>query len=217
MRTVAIMQPYFFPYAGYFRLFSATDLFVIFDCVQFPRRGWVHRNQLPNANGDLTWLTLPLEKAPRDATISSLRLRSDASTALQLEMRRFPALQSPSAHCEAIKSAILPSEGEVMAVDYLERLLGECCKAMGIPFNVLRSSSLKIGDDIHGAERIIAIARRLGAQRYVNAPGGRALYGREDFAHAGLELRFLTEYSGAHTSILYRLITEPSQLSLIHI
>ena len=57
--TIAVMQPYFVPYAGYFRLFAATDLFVIYDCVQFPRRGWVHRNQLPGANGQPNWLTLP--------------------------------------------------------------------------------------------------------------------------------------------------------------
>jgi hypothetical protein len=44
--TIAVMQPYFIPYAGYFRLFAASDLFVIYDCVQFPRRGWVQRNRL---------------------------------------------------------------------------------------------------------------------------------------------------------------------------
>jgi WbqC-like protein family len=49
--TVAIMQPYFLPYAGYSRLFAATDLFVVYDCVQFPRRGWVHRNRLVNTAG----------------------------------------------------------------------------------------------------------------------------------------------------------------------
>ena len=45
------MQPYFVPYAGYFRLFAASDLFVIYDCVQFPRRGWVHRNKMFAADG----------------------------------------------------------------------------------------------------------------------------------------------------------------------
>jgi hypothetical protein len=60
----AIMQPYFLPYAGYFRLFAATDLFVVYECVQFPRRGWVHRNQLVNTAGAERWLTLPLEKVP---------------------------------------------------------------------------------------------------------------------------------------------------------
>ena len=63
MTTIAVMQPYFVPHAGYFRLFAASDLFVVFDCVQFPRRGWVHRNRLPDAQGRARWLTLPLSKA----------------------------------------------------------------------------------------------------------------------------------------------------------
>src|SRR5215212_9434208 len=70
--TVAIMQPYFVPYAGYFRLFAASDLFVIYDCVQFPRRGWVHRNLLVDASGEARWLTLPIEKAAQNVLIRDL-------------------------------------------------------------------------------------------------------------------------------------------------
>src|SRR5277367_4669735 len=80
--TVAIMQPYFFPYAGYFRLFAASDLFVIYDCVQFPRRGWVHRNRLIDVAGIERWLTLPLEKAPQSALIRDLRFPPDAGERL---------------------------------------------------------------------------------------------------------------------------------------
>ena len=89
MATVAIMQPYFFPYAGYFRLFAAADQFVIYDCVQFPRRGWVHRNRLPDANGAPAWLTLPLEKASRNLTISELRFPSDAVSRFTVQIPRF--------------------------------------------------------------------------------------------------------------------------------
>src|SRR5215207_8721062 len=90
--TVAIMQPYFIPYAGYFRLFAASDLFVIYDCVQFPRRGWVHRNRLPDATGQESWLTLPLAKAPRDVRIRDLRFSADADQILADRMRRIPLL-----------------------------------------------------------------------------------------------------------------------------
>ena len=76
--AVAIMQPYFLPYAGYFRLFAATDLFVIYDCVQFPRRGWVHRNRLVDASGKERWLTLPLAKVPQRTLIRDLCFASDA-------------------------------------------------------------------------------------------------------------------------------------------
>ena len=54
LTTIAVMQPCFVPYAGYVRLFAASDLLVVFDCVPFPRRGWVHRNRLPNARGRRT-------------------------------------------------------------------------------------------------------------------------------------------------------------------
>ena len=88
--TVAIMQPYFIPYAGYFRLFAASDLFVIYDCVQFPRRGWVHRNRLVDASGTERWLTLPIAKAPREALIRELRFRTDARDVLAERMRPLP-------------------------------------------------------------------------------------------------------------------------------
>src|SRR5258708_33697304 len=78
IRSVAIMQPYFIPYAGYFRLLAASDLFVIYDCVQFPRRGWVHRNRLVDRNGALRWLTLPLQSAPQNVLIRDLQFTSDA-------------------------------------------------------------------------------------------------------------------------------------------
>ncbi len=95
--TVAIMQPYFIPYAGYFRLFAASDLFVIYDCVQFPRRGWVHRNKMPGADGRECWLTLPLAKMPRDVRIRDLSFSADAAAILRERMRRIPLLASSQA------------------------------------------------------------------------------------------------------------------------
>ena len=78
--TIAIMQPYFIPYAGYFRLFAASDLFVIYDCVQFPRQGWVHRNRLVDTSGKERWLTLPLAKAPQQVLIRDLRFAPNAES-----------------------------------------------------------------------------------------------------------------------------------------
>ena len=90
--TIAIMQPYFIPYAGYFRLFAASDLFVIYDCVQFPRRGWVHRNKMIGADGRECWLTLPLTKMSRDVRIRDLSFAADADAVLRERMRRIPLL-----------------------------------------------------------------------------------------------------------------------------
>ena len=78
MTCIAVIQPYFMPYAGYFRLFAAADEVVLYDCVQFPRRGRVHRNILPDSHANPRWLTLPLQKANMGVKIQDLSFAEDA-------------------------------------------------------------------------------------------------------------------------------------------
>jgi len=207
--TVAIMQPYFIPYAGYFRLFAASDLFVIYDCVQFPRRGWVHRNKMFGADGRECWLTLPLAKMARDVRIRDLSFSADAGAILQERMRRIPLLATP----RQPELEIIESLKRVVGtpVEYLERLLHEIVSWLGLRWHTIRSSSLDLPDSLHGQDRIIEIARRLGATHYINAPGGRDLYDPERFAAAGIELRFLDHYPGPSSSILHRILEEDRQ------
>ncbi len=204
--SVAIMQPYFVPYAGYFRLLLAADLFVLYDCVQFPRRGWVHRNRLPDRQGELRWLTLPLVKAPQTAAIQNLAFRPDAPAALAADMSRFPLLTRPSAALAGLLEAVRCLDDA--PVDYIEGLLRRSAHLLGLPWRVIRSSTLAIPAHITGQERILAIAAAVGARRYVNPPGGRALYDPARFAAAGVELRFLPEHQGNPASILARLLQE---------
>jgi len=93
-------------------------------------------------------------------------------------------------------------------VDYIERMLKLTVTYCGIPWKVVRSSSLNVPAQVRGQDRILEIARRLGARRYVNAPGGRGLYAPSAFAEAGIELRFLPSYAGPHASILTRILQE---------
>ena len=204
--TVAIMQPYFFPYAGYFRLFAASDLFVIYDCVQFPRRGWVHRNLLVDASGTERWLTLPIEKAPQNVLIRDLRFQPDAAQILANRLRLFPLIANDPASVQPLLAALSDMRGTPL--DYIERLLERTVTYCGLPWRVMRSSTLKVPAEIRGQERIIEIARRLGARRYVNAPGGRDLYDSVAFSDAGIELRFLPHYSGPKASILTRILRD---------
>jgi hypothetical protein len=200
--TVAIMQPYFYPYAGYFRLFSRADLFVIYDCVQFPRRGWVHRNRLSGADGQLQWLTLRVAHAPQDTSIHGIHLQDGAMEQLGQDLRRFPALR----RWQADGYGGLPLlEGASLLVDYLECNLKAVLDRLGIDCPMVRSSSLAIDPELRGQQRILAIAAQLGARRYLNAPGGRELYDAATFAHAGIELEFLEPATGNPASLLERL------------
>jgi hypothetical protein len=204
--TIAVMQPYFIPYAGYFRLFAASDLFVIYDCVQFPRRGWVHRNRIVDQAGTERWLTLPLEKAPRDVLIRDLRFAPDAPVLFEKHLRRFRFFTGKVDGVAKIFETLRAVQGT--PVDYIERVLGEIAGYLALPWNVIRSSSMDLPPSLRGQQRILEIASRLGARRYVNSPGGRSLYDVAAFEHAGIELRFLPEYPGPKTSILSRLFVE---------
>ena len=207
MTTAAIMQPYFAPYAGYFRLFAASDLFLIYDCVQFPRRGWVHRNRLPDANGVPQWLTLPLRKATREVAIRDLEFADDAAFRFDAEGRRFPSIRA-GALPDALESAL--RDFSVQPADFITRMLERCTTLLGLPFRVVRTSSLGLDPGIRGQDRILELLRLVGARRYVNAPGGRELYDAEAFRAHGVELRFLPPHAGPSWSILHRLATDPA-------
>lgn len=208
MKTIAVIQPYFYPYAGYFRLFAAADAVVMFDCVQFPRRGWVHRNRFPLANGELDWLTLPLAKAPRETRIAHLRFRPGAVHDFEAQVARFPLLEKARARAEEPMNEMLSLHG-MDAAAYLCDTVEKTSIRLGIDRPVVRSSTLGIDEALHGQDRVLEIVRRLGGNRYVNPSGGRELYDHETFNNAGIELRFLAPYEGPMESILARILSEP--------
>jgi len=202
---IAIIQPYFFPYAGYFRLFSLTDLFVVFDCVQFPRRGWVHRNRIKTADDNYHWLTLPLKKQARTTTIKDLQFHDNV-------IEEWPKRLAP------LKQLFLRQANHALyeflydirdnPVKELLDGLAFVCQQLSFPQNIIRSSSLNIPLELKGQERVIAICRKLGAKEYLNAPGGRSLYHKEAFGKHGIKLQYLDDYKGGYQSILQRLFSE---------
>lgn len=202
MSAIAVMQPYFFPYAGYFRLMAAADVFVLFDCVQFPRRGWVHRNRLPDDTGELRWLTLPLEKAAYDAPIASLVFRDDAQAEFTKRCRAFPLLRKllETQRDPALTSLLLDLEGS--PVDYLERTLRFTADRLSLAPRFLRSSSLGLPGSLKGQERVLAIVEALQGEAYVNLAGGKDYYDPHAFAQAGIDLKLLQPFAGSMESVL---------------
>jgi hypothetical protein len=202
------MQPYFIPYAGYFRLFAAADVVVMFDCVQFPRRGWVHRNVLPTASGEPAWLTLPLAKAPQDVLIRDLSFADDAVPRLAAAATRFPLFDRALKAGQPFAERILELGGRDVAT-YLVGLVTHCTTLLGMQRPIVRSSTIPVPAELRAQDRVLAILRALGATAYVNPSGGRALYDRDAFNAAGIDLGFLTPYGGSSASILTRVLTEP--------
>ena len=206
-KRVAVMQPYFFPYAGYFRLMLEADEFVIFDCVQFPRRGRVHRCEVPGPRGTIDWLTLPLARQPREVLIRDLTFSDNARSELDFRLSRLPWVRSAKGPCsDRIRDFLFGPLDSV--IDYLGSGLKLVAELLDLQITISRSSDLDIEPDLRGQARVIAVAKAVAATGYVNSPGGLGLYETEAFGRNGLRLSFLPEYTGQFFHLLPALMTD---------
>ncbi len=202
-RSVAVMQPYLYPYPGYFRLLAASDTFVIFDDVQFMRRGRVHRCETAPGR----WLTLPLRHQPRETPIRQLEFASGARAAFDERLAQHRVPREPAgAEAAAVCAHLYGELGSV--VDFLDAGLRLMARLLRLEVEIIRSSSLGLRAAAGGQARIIEIVSALGGTRYVNAPGGRALYEAAAFAQRGMELRFLPHYAGRYPFLLPAILGE---------
>lgn len=208
LRTIAVMQPYFFPYAGYFRLLARADVFVLLDCVQQRKGGRVHRCEVPAPGGRAQWLTLPLQRSPLDTVIRDLRFAAgaDAEWARRMARHRWIS-QGRGEAADPVRDFLQRPLGESV-VDALDTGLRLVARLLRIDTEIVRSSALDIDASLRGQERVIAIVEQLRGRRYLNAPGGRALYVHADFAARGIELAFDPDYTGPHRHLLYTLMVD---------
>jgi hypothetical protein len=209
---VAVMQPYFFPYAGYYRLLAAADLFLLYDCVQFKRGGRIHRCELAASNGQPGWLTLPLTPAPRATPIDQIRLAPQARRQFDERLRRWPWVASAAGpNAELVRSWLAaPLDGRLL-VDYLEYTLRGTAALLGLPARFARASTLALAPELRGEQRVIATVRAVGGGHFINPPGGIALYDADAFRAAGLQLSFLTPYQGRFPHMLPALMQCPAK------
>jgi hypothetical protein len=192
MKRVAIMQPTYLPWSGYFGLMRSVDLFIFLDSVQFARRSWQQRNQIKTANG-AQWLTVPVNsKGKRDQRIDEVEID--------------PTAQFAAAHTRAIElnyhkaaayGAIAP---EILAdlnapqSKLAELTIGLTLKIraiLGIETPVLRSSAMS-GEGTK-ANLLASLCREVGATEYVSPPGSQEYLDESDaFKQAGIPVRYFT-------------------------
>ncbi len=185
------MQPYFLPYIGYFQLIAASDLFVIYDEAQYMKGGWVNRNRIL-LNGEAHWLTLPVEHSPIETPIDRKRYQLSPETVQRLkQLLRAAYGRAPMAASGfALVDEILAFP-DLSVARFNEHALRAVCRALGIGTTLVRASELDRDRSLRGREAVVDIATRVGATRYLNAPGGIGLYEPEPFAERGMSLNFL--------------------------
>lgn len=188
---LAVMQPYLFPYLGYFQLVGAVDRFVVFDDVNFINKGWINRNRVLN-NGAEFMFTVPITKASQNSLIRDLDVAADAAwkakflKTLEHAYRKAPHF----APAFALVSSVVMNEEKNLA-GYVTNSIQRVLEYAGVTTQVVPSSTVYGNADLRGKDRIIDICLREGADTYVNPPGGKDLYKPEDFERRGIALRLL--------------------------
>lgn len=191
---IAIMQPYFFPYVGYFQLINATEKFIMYDDVNFIKQGWINKNSIL-ANGISSTFTLPLENQSSFTKISETYI---SATLFENWKKKFfknlAQNYAKAPYYNMIQPIIFDvlqyGSGQISVLNY--NIISKICTYLGISTNLVASSSVYNNCDLASSKRIIDICKIEKATVYINLAGGKDLYNKEEFANNGLKLYFIS-------------------------
>lgn len=191
MKTVAIMQPYLFPYLGYFQLFHAADTFVLLDNVNYIQRGWINRNRILGPQGTQS-ICLPVVQASQHKTIMQHDLcqpeyhRPKLLKLLQHTYSKAPYYQTVL----PLITQILEHKQTNLAA-FIQHSLIQICTYLELDCEFQMASECVIDSSLTGQARILALCEQQQATHYVNLPGGEALYDKRLFIENGFSCGFL--------------------------
>ena len=199
---LAIMQPYAFPYLGYFQLIHAVDEFVLLDNVAFIKQGWINRNCLLKrqsfacnsmATATAQRFTIPVHRASSRRQILDIRIcdsrrwRRKLLVAIEQVYRRAPCFDRA---WPLVRGLVGAQEPNLAA--YNELAIRRVAEYLGIETRIVRASKEYATRSLRGESRVRDICRQARATEYLNSEGGRHLYDFARFAKQGIELSFLT-------------------------
>lgn len=190
---IAVMQPYFMPYIGYFQLIKSVDKFIFFDDVQYIKKGWINRNKMLINNKESTF-SLSIKKDSSNLNINQ-RFFGD-----QIEKECAGLIKGIE---RAYKKApefnrVMPLINEIFAYDKKQNIsefiinsIDKICRYMNLEREFIKSSDINKDNNLKGQDKIIDIVRRLNGDIYINSIGGQKLYSKKVFLENGVNLFFL--------------------------
>ena len=195
---LAIMQPYFFPYIGYWQLLNAVDTFVIYDNIKYTKKGWINRNNYL-LNGKLKTFSIPLKKDSDYLNIDDRYLFEGFDKNKLLNQIKGAYGKAPyfNSVFSLIKSIINYKERNLFS--YIKNSIEAVYDYLNLNTNIINSSSIQINHDRKGQDKVISICEILNATGYINSIGGIELYDKEVFSQNDINLRFLKTHK-----ILYK-------------
>lgn len=193
---LAIMQPYFFPYIGYFSLIMQSDSFIIFDTPQFMRKGWIERNRIGKLTGGSVYIKVPLNKAELTTSIKDMSIddstdwRGKILSQLEIYKKRAPFYRDVL----LVVKDVLEYRGD--SVVQLNKIaLEKVCDYLGLnkTFTIFSEMDLAIETPQAPDEWALNICKTLGVSTYVNAAGGESFFDAKKYKDNAIKLCFITQ------------------------
>ena len=187
---LGIMQPYFFPYIGYFQLIAAVDTFIVYDNIKYTKKGWINRNRMLQ-NGKDVMFSLPLKGASDTLTICEREI----SVAFKCD-KLLNQIKGAYRSAPYFKQCI-PLVEQIVRYDernlfrFLHHSIISICNHLGIETKIRISSSVGIDHSLKSQEKVLALCKGIATDTYINPIGGMDLYSKNDFLGKGVELRFI--------------------------
>ena len=188
---IGIMQPYFFPYLGYWQLMNAVDKYVIYDDVNFIKGGWINRNRIL-IDGKAVYFNIQMSGASPYKLINQIQINNN-----EINIKKNIKTIYMAYHKAPYFSEVYPIIEEILKLqtDNLSKYVIESIKLitkfLNIETEILISSSIKKNNELKGEDKVIDICKSLKATKYYNAIGGKNLYSFDKFNKNGIELVFL--------------------------
>jgi len=185
---LAVMQPYFMPYIGYWQLINAVDKFVIYDDVNYIVKGWINRNNIL-LNNQKYLFTLALSKASINKLVNDIYIFNEQSKLL----KTFETAYKKAPYFKDVFSLVIKifKYDDKNLAKFLGNSIIQIADYLGIKTEFIYSSKIKKENTLKRQDKIINICKMMNATEYYNAIGGMELYNKNDFIKNNIRLQFL--------------------------
>lgn len=189
---VAIMQPYFLPYLGYWQLINAADIFVLYDNIEFSKRGWFHRNNIL-INRKRTLFSLPIKNDHDNLEVKYRYLSENRSKYISKILNKIHHSYQKSPHYKTVIPLIekIFRNKENNLFKFVNYSINEITSLLEIKTKIIISSNIDINHKLSGQEKVINICNKLNADIYINPIGGIQLYNKDCFNDHNIKLYYL--------------------------
>lgn len=190
---ISIMQPYLFPYIGYYQMIKCSDIFVVADDVQYIKKGWINRNRIL-LNGEAEMITMPLKSASSFLNINERYFSNHPDS----KGRRTFMNKIENSYYKAPEfSVVFPLLERIInfennnVADFLINSIKVICQYLDIKTELLVESDFNLSPVLHYQDTVIHICKELKAKRYINSIGGMDLYSNKKFKENDIHLKFI--------------------------